>query len=103
MGRGKWAMLLAVVVVLVVVPFAWWVWPTAWRYDHWNQRPVRTHRVTGRYEVMVAGGWLPVGPPSGEEAFLARNRARMTPEEALLSRLRARHAEEGREPTSATE
>ena len=98
MSSRRWAIVLAVVVVLVLVPFACWVWPTPWRYDHWKERPVRTHRVTGQYEVLVAGGWLPVARRGPEEQFLARQRARraLEGEPSIAERARrSRRAPEG--------
>jgi hypothetical protein len=60
--RLIYAALLAPAFALVAA-FAITVWPTMYRYDHVTRDgetyPVRTHRITGRTEVLIgAYGWL---------------------------------------------
>jgi len=54
MSRSKWAMVLAVVVVLAA-----YVWPTLWRYSGGDRGigMVRVHRFNGRTEMLTLGGW----------------------------------------------
>lgn len=47
---------------LLVAAFAYWVWPTPWRYDHVREIPIRTHRVTDRAQ-MFRGDWESLPPP----------------------------------------
>jgi hypothetical protein len=49
-------------IVAVLVLFALFVWPTAWRYDVLKQGnwtlPIRTHRVTGQAQIFLSDrGW----------------------------------------------
>jgi len=64
-----WRWYSKVLLGLVLAAFAYWVWPTPWRYDHLGYEgghrvPVRTHRVTGHEQVLWHRGWsdLPAKP-----------------------------------------
>jgi hypothetical protein len=55
-------------VLLVVLAFALWVWPTRWRYDHMTVDgdivPVRISRITGAADMLLPDhGWVPVEAP----------------------------------------
>jgi hypothetical protein len=55
---------------LLVVSFAFYVWPTRWRYDHMTDQGetliVRIDRVTGDAEVLLPDqGWVPVADEDG--------------------------------------
>jgi hypothetical protein len=63
-ARHKWFILGAVVVIV----FAWCVWPTLYRYDHLRTKyltaPVRINRITGNAEVLNYRGWQTLASPS---------------------------------------
>jgi hypothetical protein len=66
MGRGKWAVLLAVIAVaLLFLAFAYFVWPTPWDYvDRGSGAAiVRVHRVTSEVQRVRAGYWQQLIPP----------------------------------------
>lgn len=55
--------------LLVLLVFAAFVWPTLYRNDHvtvdGDTYPVRIHRVTGRADMLVPEeGWIPVEQPA---------------------------------------
>jgi hypothetical protein len=57
------------VLLLVFLAFAAFVWPTLYRYDHvtvdGDTYPVRIHRVTGHADMLVPEeGWVPVEQPA---------------------------------------
>jgi hypothetical protein len=71
----------ALIAVLVVGLFGWFVWPTRYRYDHLKfgqmNLPVRIDRFSGRAEALYPSGWetlghttdtIPSGAPVGEPA-----------------------------------
>lgn len=71
--KGKGAMhrpsrraILSTVATLVVLAFAYFVWPTPYRYMTWSAEgitwPVRVSRRTGRAELLSRVGWLPMEP-----------------------------------------
>lgn len=47
----------ATVLLLVIGVFAWYVWPTPYRYFDWQQMTLREQRFTGRIEYLDPGGW----------------------------------------------
>ncbi|MGH9705133.1 MAG: GGDEF domain-containing protein [Candidatus Acidiferrales bacterium] len=55
-------------VVLAVALFAWFIWPTRYRYDHIKMGsytfPVRIDRLSGRTEALYPGGWRVMGDES---------------------------------------
>jgi hypothetical protein len=58
-------------VLLLMVGFVVYVWPTRFRYDHvsydGNTYPVRVDRFTGDSDMLVPDqGWVPVEGDSGE-------------------------------------
>jgi hypothetical protein len=61
-----WHQSLKVGLALAVVLFAWFVWPTRYRYTTAKYRnmdmPVRIDRFTGRTELLYPRGWVEVGP-----------------------------------------
>ena len=63
----SWRWYSKVLFALLVVAFAYWVWPTPWRYDHTQvgrlHLPVRTHRITGRAEMLSGTTWEQRKPP----------------------------------------
>lgn len=64
MGRRA----LGPVLLLVAIAFAFWVWPTRWRYDHMTVDgdfvPVRINRITGAADMLLPDhGWVPVEAP----------------------------------------
>lgn len=65
-----------VVVLLVCLAFAAFVWPTRYRYDHvtlgQDVYPVRIDRFTGRGEMLVPGhGWMGVDERWEDEGDVA--------------------------------
>jgi len=52
---------------ILVAAFAYYVWPTPWRYfsdesyrgGSGGVCNIRVHRVTGRAQILVRGGWRP--------------------------------------------
>jgi hypothetical protein len=53
---------------LVLAAFAYWVWPTAWRYDYMtdgegHRQVVRMHRVTARTQAVWYYGWVDLRRP----------------------------------------
>jgi len=53
-----------------VALFAWYGWPTPWRYDHFGLVPVRTHRVFGIVERLdMQRGWVRIGRAVGPGAM----------------------------------
>lgn len=54
--------------LLVVLGFAAYVWPSAYRYDHMtvdgDTYPVRIHRITGHADILMPEqGWIPSEQP----------------------------------------
>ncbi len=54
--------------LLLLVAFAAYVWPTRWRYDHMTVDgdivPVRMDRITGHADMLLPDeGWVPVEVP----------------------------------------
>jgi hypothetical protein len=65
MGRRAIA---PVVMLLLLLAFALFVWPTRWRYDHMTVEgdivPVRMDRLSGRADMLLPDhGWVPVEAP----------------------------------------
>lgn len=57
-------------VLLLLGLFAFYVWPTMYRYDHMGRGsgytyPVRIHRVSGKAEMLTPYGWHEVKSPRG--------------------------------------
>src|SRR5689334_17652119 len=46
------------VIVLAAFAFGLFIWPGQWRYQTVGQTPMRTHRITGRSQFLVAGEWI---------------------------------------------
>lgn len=51
---GKWQLSRKVLLVVVVLVFAYCVWPTPWRY---LSERVRVNRITGETQVLTSDGW----------------------------------------------
>lgn len=55
----------ALIAVLVVGLFAWFIWPTRYRYDHAKfgpmDVPIRIDRLSGRTEALYPYGWTTLG------------------------------------------
>ncbi|UCC69170.1 MAG: hypothetical protein JSV79_04425 [Armatimonadota bacterium] len=51
----------ALVIALVVVLFAYFVWPTPWQYLSHQFLATRVHRATGHAQVLTGDGWRAVG------------------------------------------
>jgi hypothetical protein len=71
MIRASIRVLIRLAIVLVVLAFLVYVWPTRWRYDHvsvdGNTYPVRMDRINGDSDMLVPDqGWVPVEGDSGE-------------------------------------
>jgi hypothetical protein len=54
---------------VLVILFAWLVWPTRYQYEHTGfgesqQCLVRIDRITGKTEILVDLRWVPLFPPS---------------------------------------
>lgn len=45
--------------IILAFAFAYWVWPTIWRYDSMRGLPVRTNRFTSHVEQLGSNGWVP--------------------------------------------
>ena len=77
--RRDWlALLIRFALFAGAVAFFFWVWPTAYRYDHISLEndtyPVRVHRVTGAAEMLTPDeGWVPMESP-GEDPFASGDR-----------------------------
>ena len=59
---------LGVVLLLLLLAFALWVWPTRWRYEHMTVDgdfvPVRIDRISGNADMLLPDhGWVPVEAP----------------------------------------
>ena len=68
MARSKWVPSPKLVAaVFLLAAFAWFVWPTPWRYARLGQQPVRTHRVTSRAELLTTAGWEVLERPAVRE------------------------------------
>jgi hypothetical protein len=70
---------IATAVVVIVVAWLLWIWPTAYRYDQitveGDSYPVRIHRFTGRAQMLTPDdGWVPMGPSSDDESEQAPGR-----------------------------
>jgi hypothetical protein len=57
--------------LLVILAFGWFGWPTRYKYDHMPLSggfifPVRTDRLTGQTEILFpnGSGWTPMGQTS---------------------------------------
>lgn len=64
---------LLLLVLVVALAFAVFVWPSRWRYDHITVQQdrylVRIERLTGRTEILVPElGWTPAEMPWDENA-----------------------------------
>lgn len=63
-ASAKWLLVLVFLLLPAAGLFAWFIWPTGYRYDHMNVRgsifPVRIERWSGRAEVMYPSGWKAV-------------------------------------------
>lgn len=45
-----------------VLLWGWFIWPGPWHYDKIeDQLPIRTHRVTGKTQYLIAGEWTDIG------------------------------------------
>ncbi len=57
---------IAILILIVAVPFAIYVWPTKYSYDRIklgeSEFPVRIHRVTGAAERLDNAGWQALKP-----------------------------------------
>ncbi|HEY7680894.1 MAG TPA: hypothetical protein VIC04_10305 [Terriglobia bacterium] len=57
--------------LILIVLVAWFVWPTPYRYDRMNfggtEFPVRTHRITGRTEILFPSGWTVTSTEESEK------------------------------------
>jgi hypothetical protein len=76
MVSAKWLLVLLLLLQPAAGLFAWFIWPTGYRYGHMNVRgnifPVRIERWSGRAEVMYPSGWKAV---DGEEKATSNVRA----------------------------
>ncbi len=52
-----WRWYSKVLFALLVAAFAYWVWPTPWRYDHTSGNLVRIHRATDETAILFIWGW----------------------------------------------
>jgi hypothetical protein len=67
----SWRWYSKVLFALLAAAFAYWVWPTPWRYDHWEGGgAIRTHRVTGRMQVLRDSGWVDLRRAGAENLSL---------------------------------
>ena len=101
MSRARWA--LAVVVVLAVVAFYWFVWPTQWNYGvqsfglgDGRVFPLRVNRLTGRTEWYIVGWRDPSRARSaGRKASAAVVTEPIDPELAAIARRQKASAKVG--------
>ena len=71
-----WRWYSKVLFALLAAAFAYWVWPTPWQHFTRGELPIRTHRVTGRTEILVLGGWRVWEAPRPLDPFDATPRSR---------------------------
>lgn len=67
------------ILVILALAFAVFVWPSRWRYDHITVQQdsylVRTERLTGRTEILVPElGWTPAEQPWDEKSTTPNDR-----------------------------
>lgn len=80
--------------------FAWLVWPTPYRHDHYEAIPIRIHRITGEAERLIPTvGWEPITPTHGKRLGASNLKAQQPAQQAsdladdIRERVRQRLAE----------
>jgi|GEM_PF-3578686 len=66
---------------LLVTAFAYFVWPTPWRYHDFDGVPFRSHRLTDRVQVLGYRGWEDLATKAADKAVAAE---RQQPEEGTV-------------------
>lgn len=65
------SIIIGTIVLLTILAFSTFVWPTIYRYDHMNLNgtvlPVRINRISGKTEILYPSGWASVDTPQKEE------------------------------------
>jgi len=65
-----------ILVLVAAVPFAVYVWPTKYAYDHLkygeNDFPVRIHRLTGDADQLTPAGWRALRPGASQADSIGR-------------------------------